>query len=70
MSEYITQKGDTWDSIAHKIYGNAEKFTVLITANIELSEVVVFDFGTVIKVPADAETDYSKTLPPWRVENE
>ena len=66
IMEYITAAGDTFDTIAHQIYGNAEMVKPIIEANPDFSDVVVFDYGVTITVPDKDETDDSASLPPWR----
>lgn len=63
---YTTQKGDTWDIIAYKHYGNEAFIKPLITANPEYTETAVFDFGITLHIPEIEKTDSSIYIPPWR----
>lgn len=63
-STYTTTAGDTWDLIAYKLFGNERYMKNLIEANLQLTEILRFDAGTVITVPQiPAETN--RTLPFW-----
>lgn len=64
--EYITATGDTFDTIAYSVYGNAELIKPIIEANPDYSDVVVFDYGTRLTIPDIETTDDSTYLPPWR----
>lgn len=64
--KYITEKGDTWDIIAYKAYGNEELIAPLIEANRAYVEKVVFDYGIEITIPELEQTDDSIFMPPWR----
>ena len=66
--EYIAQGGDTWDSIAIAAYNEERMSTLLIDANRDYIDTVIFEGGEVLKVPViDAEqVETSETLPPWR----
>lgn len=67
--KYTTIQGDTWDSIAYKLYGDEKYMKDLIEANWPLLETLVFSSGTVITVPdLPAETDDG--LPFWRSEDD
>lgn len=63
---YTTVQGDMWDSIAHKLYGDANRMDALITANPELREIYIFSAGVELVVP-DIETNINSSgLPPWK----
>ncbi|WP_310830380.1 tail protein X [Paenibacillus pedocola] len=64
---YKSVQGDTWDSIAFKLYGDEYLMTLLINANPELAQTVVFSGNVPVNVP-DKPVDASDTLPPWRRE--
>jgi phage tail protein X len=65
---YTTQSGDMWDGIAHKVYNGRERGEMLmhliIEANPEHRETVVFKSGIVLAVP-DAPVNIPASLPPW-----
>ncbi len=66
MKTYITQKGDTWDSISYNLYGNEELIAPLMEANREKIETTVFDYGIQLIIPEIDKSDSSIYLPPWR----
>lgn len=65
LKTYTTVQGDMWDSIAHKLYGAEEALNVLLEANQQYQDVVVFPAGLVLAVP-DYSASASSELPPWR----
>lgn len=65
LKTYTTVQGDMWDSIAQKLYGAEEALNVLLEANQQYQEVVVFPAGLVLTVP-DYSAPVSRELPPWR----
>lgn len=66
MATYTTQKGDTWDIIAYKQYGDEEIIKPLIEANPQYVDTVIFDFGVVLEIPEIKRTDSTLFVPPWR----
>ncbi len=65
MREYITALGDTWDSIAYRMYGNERQMAVLIQSNPQHRETVIFAADVVIQVP-EVEAATAVVLPPWK----
>lgn len=65
LKTYTTVQGDMWDSIAQKLYGAEEALNVLLEANQQYQEVIVFPAGLVLTVP-DYSAPVSSELPPWR----
>nr|WP_325300165.1 tail protein X [uncultured Dysosmobacter sp.] len=65
---YTTIQGDTWDSIAFKLFGSEKYMKDLIEANWPLLEVLVFSSGTEITVP-DIPDEIDADLPFWRTED-
>lgn len=69
-NQYITKQGDTWDSIAHRLYGNEHAMHELIALNLHLADVLIFDAGETLHVPRTVPTHKqnanAKELPPWR----
>jgi len=65
VAEYTTIQGDTWDSIAHKLYGSSLQLVRLMEANPEHMRTVIFGAGVVLQVPELQEHPASE-LPPWR----
>jgi len=62
---YTTTQGDTWDTIAFKLYGRESLMTRLIRANPEHARTVIFSAGVVLAVP-EAPEEVSEDLPPWK----
>lgn len=65
MGSYTTVQGDTWDSIAYKLYGSEKYMKNLIEANWPLLESLVFSSGTVLAVPELSE-EPDDSMPFWR----
>ena len=64
----MTRSGETWDSIAYRIWGKGADqafMSDLIDANPQYVEVAVFPANIEITVP-DVEDKAAVTLPPWR----
>lgn len=66
MAQYITKQGDTFDSIAYKLFGHRRYTKDLMEANPGHLEVVVFSGGIVLKVPEITEEASIADQPPWR----
>lgn len=66
MRTYIASNGDTWDSIAYKVYGDEFMCDQLCAANSRHHEgVVMFEGGEQIDVPEVVETQMSVIKAPW-----
>ncbi len=65
MILYTTIEGDTWDSIAKKVYGDESKTDFLMSNNIKLLDIIVFHSGVALQTPPVA-FEKSVLLPPWR----
>jgi hypothetical protein len=64
---YFTRQGETWDSIAHTIWGNSALFPRLLEANSALREVLIFGADQKVVVPdLDLYAQEQASLPPWR----
>lgn len=61
---YETISGDTWDGIAHKVYGTVEMTEELRKANKEFIRIMVFSSRVLLKCP-DVEAKVIGGLPPW-----
>lgn len=61
-------QGDTWDTIAKRIYGDELKTQILMEArkNIRLLDIQVFPAGVVVATPDPTEEPASEDLPDWR----
>ena len=65
MDKYTTVQGDMWDLIAKRKYGTEKAMPVLLEANQQYADVVVFGAGIVLNIP-EYEAPTPDTLPPWR----
>ncbi len=66
MSEiYTTIQGETWDSIALKVYGSEKYAAFLMENNYPCLDILVFSSGTVLNTP-DLPEEMDGELPPWR----
>jgi phage tail protein X len=63
--EYETLQGDTFDVLALDFYNEESKASIIIQANPQYSNVIIFDAGIVLKIPQIQE-DAAATLPPWK----
>lgn len=64
-SIYITNEGDTFDSIALNFYGE-EKYSVFIMQlNPNLISILIFEYGIELKIP-EINIKNTSTLPPWK----
>lgn len=68
MNTYYTVQGDTWDGIAFKLYGDENLMTLLLNANPEQAETVIFGAGVRLVVP-DKPEETADDLPPWKRED-
>lgn len=66
MDIYVTSQGDTWDSIAYDLFGSEGYMGILIDANLDLLDVLVFSAGTVIQVPEEIPEEVDEDMPFWR----
>lgn len=64
--EYTAQGGDTFDSIALSAYNEERMATTIITANPDLSDVLIFEGGELVQIPIVETVITPDTLPPWR----
>lgn len=66
MHKHITVDGDTFDSLA-LLYFNEEKLaSEIIKANPDYCDVLIFEAGITLTIPAVSTTALPETLPPWR----
>lgn len=66
---YTTIEGETWGSIAWKMYGSMSGITTLIQANPSVPMYTIFPTGTVLYIPIVDDTDssiISSNLPIWK----
>lgn len=62
---YTTIQGDMWDGIAKKMYGTEQAINILLEANQQHNNTVIFSAGVELTVP-DYEPPRVELLPPWR----
>ena len=55
MRQYETVSGDTFDVVAHKIWGDAKRAGELMQANFAALEYMIFPAGVILKVPEDGD---------------
>lgn len=63
---YTTVQGDTWDSIAYKVYGSGNEILAgeLMKCNWDLLDYFVFPAGLEVQIPEQVQK--ADDLPPWR----
>lgn len=68
MEKTTTIMGDTWDSIANRVYGNVLRAQNLMEAreNVPLLDYQVFPTGIIIATPDVTEQEAAEELPEWR----
>lgn len=62
---YTTAQGDMWDLIAKRLYGDEASLNILLEANQQYADIVVFPAGIVLEVP-EYTAPATSMLPPWR----
>lgn len=60
MRQYETVSGDTFDVVAHKIWGDAKRAGELMQANFAALEYLIFPAGVILKVPEDGEMSVAR----------
>ena len=63
---YTCRAGESFDLLAGQAYGYETMADVIIAANPDLSDVLLFDGGEVIDLPIVERVESPDTLPPWR----
>lgn len=68
MKTITTIQGDTWDTIAFRVYGNVLRTQDLMEAreNIRLLDYQVFPAGIVVATPEVETPAATDDLPEWR----
>lgn len=64
--KYTTRQGDTFDELALQAYSSEKKAHLLIEANPDYADVLIFDAGIELTIPVDEEIVLPETLAPWR----
>lgn len=70
-TQYVTQDGERWDTVAYKAYGRADLAHIIITANPGIPVTAWLKGGTVLEIPILEETMVktdAELLPPWKRE--
>lgn len=68
MKTYTTVQGDTFDSIAFKLFGDEKFIKELMEVNTDYLTTIIFSSGVVLNVPkinVTSNTSNAK-IPPWR----
>lgn len=65
-TEYTAAAGDTFDAIALAAYNEEKMASVLIQANPKLNDVLIFEGGEKISIPAVSRVTTADSMPPWR----
>lgn len=64
---YTTVLGDTWDSMAYRLFGDSKAYNSLLELNQEYSDIVIFSAGVKIKYQDKILVKtYEENVPPWR----
>ena len=64
--KYITHQDDAWDAIAFRLWGQEHLLMVLVWANPEHLDTVLFPAGVELVVPNIPTQYQAQELPPWR----
>ena len=54
-----------WDSIAKEQMGSEKYMSLLVSANENYSETIIFSAGVILNIP-DIEKEIPQYIPPWR----
>lgn len=65
LDTYQTIQGDMWDLIALRLYNTESGMNVLLEANPQYADIVIFPASVKLLVPEYNEP-LPNTLPPWR----
>lgn len=63
--KYVTNQGETWDTISLDFYGTPYRMKELIECNRQYSDVLVFEGGVELNIPI-LEEESANTLAPWK----
>lgn len=64
--DYTAKGGDTFDALALAAYNEEKMATLIITANPDYCDVLIFEGGEKVKIPIVDSVVTPETLPPWR----
>lgn len=62
---YRTIQGDTFDAVAYRLWGDEHLARLLMEANPEHLDILVFGAGVVLHVPSVSVGGGASGLPPW-----
>lgn len=62
---YTTVQGDTWDILAHDIYGSEKLMNILIAANPTYANTLVFKAGIQLVIPETPKVKTNAMRAPW-----
>lgn len=63
-----TVEGDTFDGLALEYYDDEKQAGLIIGANLDYCDVLIFESDVEIRVPIVENVETPETLPPWRRE--
>lgn len=63
---HITAEGDTFDGLALWYYNDEKQASVIVRANPDYCDTLIFEAGTELVIPDETEAVQPETLPPWR----
>lgn len=63
---YSTIQGETWDIVSKKVYGTEFRADVLLKANPDVADIIVFSSGILLLVPEIDDVEQFDSLPPWK----
>lgn len=63
---YTCRAGESFDLLAGQAYGQETMADVIVAANPDLCDVVLFEGGEAIDLPLVERVESPDTLPPWR----
>ena len=70
LVKYTTQQGDRWPDIAHRAYGEFQRWPEIAAANPRLPLSATLAAGTAVWVPVIEATDVAQVVavgrPPWK----
>lgn len=63
---WTTRFGDTFDALALGFYGDEKLAHLIIEANLDYADVLIFEDSADLLIPVISESSTPDTLPPWR----
>lgn len=62
----LTVDGDSFDALALTYYDDEMQASLIIAANPDYSDVLIFEAGVTLRIPIVEDVELPETLPPWR----